>query len=193
MEKFYYLILFFIFTKISFSLVPNWNFSSHSIDLLKGKSSYSYRVVDNKYDEGFSYHLIRNFSIKDGKIKQENKLFINETYDYGITEYEDLDSAYPFGDFFYICPKGRFHVYKYRNNQKLEKLLDKGGDQLDWDLNCFHQHDIYAPHNDKKKFLFIFYLNSNKDIYQYYYLQNEFIKNLLYVRIVMDFMLINGG
>ena len=60
---------------------------------------------------------------------------------------------------------------------KTIKILKKGDDNSDWDLNCFHQHDINDPNNDKKKFLFIFYLNSNKDIYQYYYVQNGFKKN----------------
>lgn len=144
---------------------------------MKNKSYYSYYVVDYKYNNDFSYHLIRNFSIENGTIIQKNKLYINKTYDYGITDYEDIGSAYPFREYYYICPKGKFFVYKYKNDNKTIKILKKGDDNSDWDLNCFHQHDINDPNNDKKKFLFIFYLNSNKDIYQYYYVQNGFKKN----------------
>ena len=123
---------------------------------MKNKSYYSYYVVDYKYNNDFSYHLIRNFSIENGTIIQKNKLYINKTYDYGITDYEDIGSAYPFREYYYICPKGKFFVYKYKNDNKTIKILKKGDDNSDWDLNCFHQHDINDPNNDKKNFYLFF-------------------------------------
>ena len=145
---------------IVFSIVPLWNFENSSEDLLSSSESHEYTIIDQ------SSHYYVHYTLK--KSINKDNLILNNTFTidtnggnirnlYNV-EWEDIESAYVLSNFYYICPKGRFHPY-YINiqNGEFSKLLDFEYEG-DWELKCYFQPDSY--------FLFISYLNAKIDLFQ---------------------------
>ena len=171
--------LFFIFIKLSFSIVPLWNFTSSAIELMEGDmKEYDYYVTNNTL-LGQNYYLSRKFYVKDGKLIKENHLYLDGVY-YGKKNYSDLGSVYLFGNYYYVCPKGRYHVDKINiiNNSSgiiTDNVID---DKIDWDLQCFYQHEFKPNNKTGNQFLFIFYLGSDNHLLGYYLIEETFKKTL---------------
>ena len=173
MAKLYNFILFFILTQISFSFVPIWDFKSSTIDLFQNNNEYSYNVVDRDF-YGFTYNLTRKFYFEGENIRQINTLFLNGFQYNGKINYDDIDSAYSQGDYYYVCPKGKFTPFrhnKYNINEQPYEFTDGAiNTTFDWDLNCFHQHG----QGEESTYLFVFFLCSKNELYEYSYSGNGF-------------------
>ena len=158
MENFFKFILFLIFVKLSFAIVPLWNFSASAIDLFGDNIDYEYYVTNTTLLEK-SYYLSRKFHIENGILFKENHLYLQGEY-YGLKNYSEIQSAYLYRDYYYICPKGKYHVDKINKNTRLSEKLDIEGinEEVDWDLQCFYQHELQPDDNDGHKFLFMFYI-----------------------------------
>ena len=172
MEKLVKYILFFIFIKVSFSIVPVWNFSSSALELFEDNlKEYYYNIVNKtSFLNMDNYYLTRSFKVNDEyKLIKENHLFLDGNY-YGTKNYSDLGSVYLFKDCYYICPKGKFHVEQInRIDNSSKSLYDQNFTEDDnWDLQCFYQHhNTYENNDEGHKFLFIFYIGTNSNISVY--------------------------
>ena len=164
-------IIFLQFTNIIVSIIPVWNFDSSTQNLLNSEGKYEYAINEgtvwadqNNDGQNDKFILKRRFYRENGKIKQENKLYINNEF-FGFTEYDDIESMYRHNDphSYYICPKGRYHVYYYNlrdnTNYTLTNFTLQFSENDTWDLKCYHQ-----VHED---YLFISYQNINTNLYQF--------------------------
>ena len=144
---------------ITFEMVPFWNFQSSAINLLQNSSEYSYDIVSRTL-HSVHFRLNKRFYNDNGIIRQQNKLFLDGD-DYGEVDFEDIESTYKnINNNYFVCPKGKYHVYYYKNNEKNYELLNFDNIIFDnWNLMCFYQFE--------EKYLFIAYLNSEAKFYQY--------------------------
>ena len=166
-------IIFLEYIKISFSTTPLWNFEASSYDLLKERNSYEYIVntgtVWGQSNVGI-FTIYKKIYKINGVIKQENILnlnFTNELRNYS-TEYEDIESAYiNDGNTYFVCPKGKFHVHYYsRYNGTNGIIYFNLKNDTNWDLKCFYQY--------QENTIFIGYLNSQNNFYQYLFQKEEY-------------------
>ena len=164
MVKIFSYIFFFFLIKLSFTIVPLWNFDKSAIELFAYAypKEHTYDVVDKEL-LGLKYKLTRKFYIKDGKINKENYLYIEGTL-YGMPEYDDIQSAYKYGNYYYVCPKGKNDVRKITISENVTVILREGG---------VNDEDIY-----ERKYLFIFYLGTKNNLYEYYLEGNGFKYNM---------------
>ena len=146
-----------------FTVIPLWNFESSTINLLKSEmSEYVYSIYKNSLD-GTTIKLEKNISNYDGTIKEINTLYIGSYKK--VVEWDDIESSYIYSKIFYICPKGKFHLYKYSNS--LSELSPFSGENKenfekeDWDLQCYSHPSL--------GYLFVAYLNKNVKLYYYKY------------------------
>ena len=171
MEKALVYFLFLQIIKISIQIVPFWNFTSSAIDLLDNKDK---KHIYTKYSvvlHDVPIKLERTISKENEKIKIVNKLIINDI-DYGETEFDDIESHYQDGKGNYlICPKGKYHMYLYYKEEKnFKKLIPDGFPNINnWNLMCFYQY--------RQKTLFIAYLNSQVNFYQFNFQEETFRTN----------------
>jgi len=182
MKIFFSCIIFLQYIKIIFAIIPVWNFKSSVKELLNDQNEY---ILDYEVSSGRIWgHNSENYSLrrkiyldsKTGIIRKENNLYKDNVF-FGSTEYDDIESAYRElnKQVYYICPKGRYHVYYYNitNEGKIENgtlKIDKVfNDNDNWDLKCYYQ---YYEH-----YLFISYMNSDTNFYQYDFEKGEFLYN----------------
>ena len=161
MKNFLFYFLFLVIIKISFELVPNWNFQSSSIDLLNNPNKeFSYNVVDFEL-HSVKIRLNRAINIQDGEVKQKHTLFL-DGIDFGETEFDDIESVYKNSENkYFVCPKGNFHVYIYKQNQGSSVFKPYDFPKVkNWNLLCFYQFG--------ENHLFIAYLNNQINFYEYF-------------------------
>jgi len=180
MEKNKKILIFLLVIKLSFSIVPLWNFTSSAIDLLKDKKYSDYYIVDRELHSVY-FKLLRKLYFDDNNIiKEENiiKLGINKDNieDYGKTEFDDIETVYKDNNNnFIVCPKGPFHPYVYmKENKNYYKYTPNDiNEEIDWDLKCYYQYN--------ENMLFVSYLNSHNKFY-FFDINNEkkFIGNNIY-------------
>ena len=146
--------IFFIFYQIFLiqSPIPNWDLNSQSIPI----TSYNEIIYESGgYD--VNVKLEKKINIENGIVSSKNLLTV------GTTErevpFEDIDShysnVYGFNNEILICPKGKYHPYKFNAN---EYYIPSGFTEVeDWNLKCY---DHYTAH------FLIFYLpNGSQTLY----------------------------
>ena len=167
-------IFIFGFINKTCSVVPVWNLKKSGIDLFE-KYKLTYRIADATIHDDFHFYLDITLSKEGNIIKKTNLLQLGD-YNYQINSapWNDIESAYTNkNDKFYICPKGRYHIYVYYINSKNYKPLvpeDFNENSNDnWELKCYYQHDL--------GYIFVSYLNSDKPVYQLEVSSGNFIYN----------------
>ena len=177
MEK---IFSFFIFSNLlisSLSIVPIWKFTNSAIDLIEIENPYEYNIVEKKLHDDLIYILTKSIErTASGEIIIENwaKCKFDGSSDYDVdskVSFEDIESAYTDkNQRYYICPKGRNHVFYQDTNRNIRNLTssDFTNDNSDWELQCYYQH--------ANKILFVFYLNKYEYIYQISVSTGEIIK-----------------
>ena len=162
MRMLFFYIIFLKFTELLFSVIPLWNFENAAHDLLSNKNEYEYTVSSgNIWGENSELFEIKRkiYRQQNGTIKEENRLYLNNV-DFGLTKYDDIESAFLNNNgTYFICPKGKFHVHFYNKNNGTNDIINLGINSNYWDLKCHYQY--------QEKYLFINYLNSQNDFYQY--------------------------
>ena len=172
MKKMVILFLFIKFIKITFSIVPLWNFEKASQNLLKdGEYYYTFDGPIYGTQKG-SYSLtIKVSKNENGIIMKEKFLYLDGNQITGM-DYDEIESVYKNNkNNYFVCPKGKFFVYFYNiNDPSKNKILQNGqlDDKKNWDLKCFYQENA--------EMLFISHLNSGNRYYEYI-LDEETFKN----------------
>ena len=123
-------ILFFLFlNKILqiYSVIPTWNMTSVSIDLLSSNPSYELTILNTA-----DIQLKKVITKTDNIISSKNYLTVKTK-----TLEVDFDNIghyyeYPHGSRYILCPKGKFHPFDFNHNESIipENFVEKG----DWDL-----------------------------------------------------------
>ena len=104
--------------------------------------------MDHQNNGNFDQFVFKRRIYKDadGKINQENKLYINDNF-FTYTPYDDIESIYRNNNLgkYIVCPKGKFHVYTYDltnpNEESLLKPENGVNEKSNWDLKCYYQPD----------------------------------------------------
>ena len=164
MNLFIFFILIIKFLKLTFSIVPLWNFNNSTIDLLSESNSYNYTICTKSYGSNNPMTVTLKKQISknsDGTITEKNILSINGGYNKEI-DWEDIESIYTFDGTLYICPKGKNHLNKYISTSQDFEILKP--DKFDynnetWELKCYKQ--------TVKNYLFVAYLNKYNQLFVY--------------------------
>ena len=172
MEKITIIFLFIQFIKISFSIVPLWNFEKSSINLLSNGDYYEdFNGPIYGSNTGYYSLKIKVSKYENGIIAKEKFLTLdnNNNVITGL-DYDEIESVYKNSkNNYFVCPKGNFHVHFYNLKEPSKnKLLQNGEleDKNNWDLKCFYQPNA--------QILFISYLNSENKYYEYILEDEEF-------------------
>ena len=156
----FYIILFNLLNSI-YSIVPLWNFENTTIKL---NLPYSYKFT--KYLYNIPLTLEKTFNISENKISQKNTINIkNNELIINNKDWDNIESFYEYGDYFYICPKGKYNMFKIRkNNQEIcQEIYNKKYDK-EWELKCYYHEKI----KDNTDLITVFYLNINSKIQSYH-------------------------
>ena len=151
-----------------FSVIPLWNFSSSANDLLSNSDTYSYTIYSKSgICTSDNVELIKTITRSGNSITYKNKLIIGSvSID---VDWEDIESIYCINNLNYICPKGSFHMYKFKDSNLYAYTPDGFSDQQvsEWDLICYkqEQNNVY--------FMFMGYLNSKSKFYSYRFYDSE--------------------
>jgi len=159
----YILFNFLSIFSLSISEIPLWNISKAAINLLSNSNTHNYTIFDRSMNN-MNLRLEKKIYKQENGITQKNYLYIdNELVNDVDIDWEDIESFYNIKGIKYICPKGRYFMYKYENS-KLDKLkpdvsIDLKEDS-EWELKCFHQKN--------ESLLFNFFLGNEKASSEYY-------------------------
>ena len=156
MKKIYFYSIISNLLNIIISVIPLWNFENSTFDLLTTENNYSYQIYSNIIN-GRAIKLEKNILRNQSSIIETNIITIDSN-NFEV-EWEDIESTYEDNQIIYICPKGKFHIYKYQGNSLNELKPNDFSFKDDWDLKCFFQNDINS--------LFVGYLYKNNIFYSY--------------------------
>ena len=168
------LFLFFILELIglSFSVVPIWNLKKVGKDIFDQSTKY-FSIYEKAVHDNFFVKLSLEITKQQNLIKKKYILEMDYgNYKIENAPWEDIESAYTNkNDKFYICPKGKNHVFVYyKNNKRYEELKPENfNNNSDWELKCYYQHNL--------GYIFVSYLNSNNNFYQLEISSGKFIYN----------------
>ena len=161
------LLYFFIFKLIIpiKSIIPLWNFTNSTVDLLKNSNIHQYNIFEKDLGSNNYISLVKTISIKERLISEKNMLYINSS-DYSFNQevaWDNIKNSFIKDNKIYICPKGRYHVQKYQKNNGLIPLIPSSleSDDVDWDLQCSKNRI------ESTDYLFVVYSNMNQLLYFY--------------------------
>ena len=167
--------LFIIKLKTIISIIPLWNFTSSTIDLLSTENSYTYTIYTKTLDS-INIKLQKTISKSENSITEQNSIFIG-SYE-NIVEWDDIESSYIYNGNIYICPRGKFHVYKFNTNL-FELKPPSFSYSGDWDLKCYNQAELGI--------LFVAYTNNYNKFCGYYYNREEWNEDTTILNGLYDF------
>ena len=151
--------------KIYISLIPIWNLDKVGVNLFENSSEFTYSIVDKELHDDIRFKLTKKI-IKEWNRVRITKIF--ELKEKDVTKissqevlWEDIESAYTDKNgYYFVCPKGKFHMYIYYQGNKNEFIPPEFNDDgKDWELKCYYQNSIRQ--------LFISYLHNDNPFYQY--------------------------
>jgi len=159
----YILLNFLRVFSLSISEIPLWNIGKVAINLLSDSNTHKYTIFDRSMNN-MNLRLEKIINKQKIGITQKNNLYIdNELVNDIDIDWEDIESFYNINGIKYICPKGRYFMYKYENS-KLDKLKPDGfikfKDDSEWELKCFHLKN--------ESLLFNFFLGNERADSEYY-------------------------
>ena len=144
------IFIFFVFYEIIKiqAPIPNWDLSGQSIP----KTSDN-QIIYNDNNCEINVKLERRIHIENGVVVAKNYVIIGSSE--REVPFEDIDShysgAFNLDDEVLICPKGKFHPYKFKANAdyKPDGFKEVG----DWDLKCYNHYTghlliLYMPNGE---------------------------------------------
>ena len=141
------IFIFFLFYEIILiqAPIPNWDLNGQSIQIPSDN-----KITYENSDYGINVKLERKIQIENGVVIVKNYLTVN-SYEREVP-FEDIDSHYSnvfgFVNEVLICPKGKFHPYKFNANEYFKPEEFK--EIENWDLKCYnhftgHLLILYLP------------------------------------------------
>ena len=116
---------------ICYSVIPNWNLTKSSKDLLSSSDHYEY-VIYHKYQYKIDLKMIKNITKSEGNITSSNYIIINNDKPKKVP-FDNIESFYNLFGGIIICPIGTYHPYNLINESFLPppSFFDNEGT---WDL-----------------------------------------------------------
>ena len=144
------IFIFFLFYEIILiqAPIPNWDLNGQSIQIPSDN-----KITYENSDYGINVKLERKIQIENGVVIVKNYLTVN-SYEREVP-FEDIDSHYSnvfgFNNEVLICPKGKFHPYKFNANEYFKP--DEFKEIENWDLKCYnhftgHLLILYLPNGE---------------------------------------------
>ena len=169
-----------------FSILPNWNLTLSSIDLLKDENSYTYTISEKRMYELSSRLDRKIIKSDDGKINYENELFIDGNSK-GKVNFENIESLYRSDQtntrLNILCPMVKHHPIHIDDMNEIYNN-NLGQSDVDWNLKCYFHCT---------GFFFTFYLDKEEN--QVFDLKNDksfdSYSNLQMGKVMYDFKLVN--
>jgi len=158
MKKLIFYIIIFKLQNLIYSIVPLWNFenTTKKLDL-----PFSYKFTKDSY--GNSLTLEKTIDSSGNNINQRNTIKNNELK-ISDTEWDNIESFYKYEQDYYICPKGKYNMYKCnKNNNNCAEIKSNQKFDKEWDLKCYIHYNI----KDNKDLITVFYLNIKSIIESY--------------------------
>ena len=129
-----------------FSILPNWNLTLSSIDLLKDENSYTYTISEKRMYELSSRLDRKIIKSDDGKINYENELFIDGNSK-GKVNFENIESLYRSDQtntrLNILCPMVKHHPIHIDDMNEIYNN-NLGQSDVDWNLKCyFHRTGFF--------------------------------------------------
>ena len=167
------IILLFFFSELLIpiiSVIPLWNFTNSTVDLLE-TNSLKYTVYEKSLDS-IQITLSKEISKNQTLIMETNTLSINTPQFSTIVPWDNIKNCLINNKKIYICPKGRFHVQLYQDNAILPLIPSSFSENSDdWELKCSNHYIgsteyLFIVYSNIRDFLYVYKLNDNtwKDV-----------------------------
>ena len=112
MMEMYFLLIFLKTFSLSISEIPLWNINKAAINLLSNSNTHKYIIFDRSMNN-MNLRLEKIINKQENGITQKNYLYIDNELINGVDiDWEDIESFYNIKGIKYICPKGRYFMYK---------------------------------------------------------------------------------
>ena len=163
------IFLFFFFSSFYLlnAVIPNWDVTKVG-DNRMTSSEYNYTVYDGYWNK---VHLILKirYENKNGVMTKTNFLRMSgetegnppNVYE-RIVDFDRIGNFYHLNKRYYVCPKGKFHLYDYTGGGPVEpKEFKDGNANSDFDFRCVY-------HVESSVFLAFYLINGEYSIYKVY-------------------------
>ena len=173
MKALIYLTVFLYIIHHSFSIIPNW-------DITKiGKNIMTSDKIEYKVCEYENYgHYVKMYRIlqkENGSITKTNKVSVDGGKEVDV-EFDDIGSFHSLNQQFYICPKGRYHLFDY-NNKKYIIPKENFSEGEKFKIKCNY-------HENSATFLVFYLMNGYNYLYRIYIGTGSSIENIKRAEIV---------
>ena len=139
------------------SILPNWDLTSSSKNLLSGTNTYTY-IISNRDMQKLKTELKKIIKrLANGTISHSNSLYLNSTDDTREMDFEFIESFYQLNDGRQIlCPIGKHEPINFNDLSKYEN--DELNKTRNWDLKCYFHNSGYffVFYMEKIKFMILF-------------------------------------
>ena len=145
-----------------YSVIPNWDITKIG------------QVLTTIYDQPYTYEVMnknlwdvnlimeRTIKNKNGVLEYTNYVKMSgkdgKTAE-GTVEFDNIESFYYLNKVYYICPKGKYHLYDLTN--KKEIIPNNFNSDYNYDLKCHY-------HKNSNFFIVYYLMNGNKNNYLTY-------------------------
>ena len=167
MKSFINLIIFINCLFLFKAVIPVWNLTKAGQEL---DLPYTYTAYDKYWNE---YHLTMTRTIqRNGDIlNYTNYVKVYKTNDEsysksGTVDFDHIGSFFHIDGKFYICPKGKYHLYDFTNGKYIipNNFGENGG--LDYELKCTY-------HSTSSVFIAFYLMNGEKAMHAIYVINGK--------------------
>ena len=164
MKKFFNYILLLNFIVSVITIVPLWDLNNSAFK--KYGDQASFEIIDTTIDGELYFRFTKKYNKNKNTFKNTNILEIYQINKYKEeilltkeVDFEGINLVIRNNSLYYVCPKGKNHLYILRENGSLEKF-NPGNimNNVNWDLKCYFQKDL--------NYLFVSYTNGHNYFYQ---------------------------
>ena len=157
----------------TYSVLPTWNVKTSAIDLLNGKTSYTYTIDnrDNWYESSDKLEKTLKKS-NDGKITHENTFTMyglhhnaNDIKFNGKVEFEAIESFYADTNsntvLPLVCPRGKYNPIHVTSTTTMSETTNT---HSDWEKNAKFDLKCYYHRSNGGHFLVYYLMNENNHL-----------------------------
>ena len=163
MKNILFYILFLELICLSNTFFPIWDFDNNVIELNRYYQKY---VLCDKWSNEVYIQIQRILSSNENKLNISHNLILQKISLYGVEasvykekiEFDYVETAIYHKGYFFVCPKGKFHVYIFRDGAEIGLLDGENKIEGDWELKCFWI---------KEKYILIVSYSKDNILYQY--------------------------
>ena len=164
MEKLNIFIILLLFS-ICYSVIPNWNLTKSSKDLLSSSDHYEY-VIYHKNQYQIDLKMIKKITKSEGNITSSNYIIINNDKPKKVP-FDNIESFYNLFGGIIICPIGTYHPFNLTNGTYLPPPSRFFNNEGTWDLKCVYLNDsnFFILSYAEREYYHFFYTNGQNIVW----------------------------